>query len=171
MSVEEHKKEAPSRVLCKVITVSDTRTEETDKSGRLMKEFLTEAGHEIVSYEIVKDEKKDIQAAVLDGCRDDRVDAVLLNGGTGIAARDVTIETIAPLFSKEIPGFGEIFRMLSYTEDIGASAILSRAAAGVIQNKAVFATPGSSGAVKLAMTKLIVPELAHVIRELRKDIK
>lgn len=136
-----------------------------------MKEFLTEAYHEIVSYEIVKDEKKDIQAAVLDGCRDDRVDAVLLNGGTGIAARDVTIETIAPLFSKEIPGFGEIFRMLSYTEDIGASAILSRAAVNVIQNKAVFATPGSSGAVKLAMTKLIVPELAHVIRELRKDIK
>ncbi|MBU8786997.1 MULTISPECIES: MogA/MoaB family molybdenum cofactor biosynthesis protein [Bacillus] len=171
MSVEEHKKEAPDCVSCKVITVSDTRTEDTDKSGRLMKEFLTDAGHEIVSYEIVKDEKEEIQAAVLEGCRDDRVEAVLLNGGTGIAARDVTIESIAPLFSKEISGFGEIFRMLSYTEDIGSSAILSRASAGVIQNKAVFATPGSSGAVKLAMAKLIVPELAHVIRELRKDMQ
>lgn len=96
-------------MLCKVITVSDTRTEETDKSGRLMKEFLTEAGHEIVSYEIVKDEKKDIQAAVLDGCRDDRVDAVLLNGGTGIAARDVTIETIAPLFRKRSPALEKSF--------------------------------------------------------------
>ncbi|WP_252606882.1 MogA/MoaB family molybdenum cofactor biosynthesis protein [Bacillus paralicheniformis] len=171
MSVEEHKKEAPDRVNCKVITVSDTRTEATDKSGRLMKEFLAEAGHEIVSYEIVKDEKEMIQKAVLEGCLDDRIDAILLNGGTGIASRDVTIESIVPLFSKENPGFGEIFRMLSYTEDIGAAAILSRAAAGVIQNKAVFATPGSSGAVKLAMSKLIVPELAHVIRELRKDMK
>lgn len=171
MSVEEHKKEAPDRVNCKVITVSDTRTEATDKSGRLMKEFLAEAGHEIVSYEIVKDEKEMIQKAVLEGCLDDRIDAILLNGGTGIASRDVTIESIVPLFSKEIPGFGEIFRMLSYTEDIGAAAILSRAAAGVIQNRAVFATPGSSGAVKLAMSKLIVSELAHVIRELRKDMK
>ncbi|WFA04122.1 molybdenum cofactor biosynthesis protein B [Bacillus sp. HSf4] len=169
MSVEQHKKEAPDRVFCKVITVSDTRSEETDKSGRLMKEFLKEAGHEVISYDIVKDEKEAIQAAVFEGCLDDRIDAILLNGGTGIAARDVTIESIVSLFSKEIPGFGEIFRMLSYTEDIGASAILSRAAAGVIQNKAVFATPGSSGAVKLAMSKLIVPEIAHVIRELRKD--
>nr|MDH3164397.1 molybdenum cofactor biosynthesis protein MoaB [Bacillus licheniformis] len=172
MSVEEHKKEAPDCVNCKVITVSDTRTEDTDKSGRLMKEFLAEAGHEIVSYEIVKDEKEIIQKAVLKGCLDDRIDAVLLNGGTGIASRDVTIESIVPLFSKEIPGFGEIFRMLSYTEDIGAVPRSSQgSAAGVIQNKAVFATPGSSGAVKLAMSKLIVPELAHVIRELRKDMK
>ncbi|WP_172297031.1 molybdenum cofactor biosynthesis protein B [Bacillus sp. WMMC1349] len=169
MSVEEHKKEAPDCVACQVVTVSDTRTKETDKSGQLMKDYLQDAGHQLVSYQIVKDNKQDIKAAVLEGCQDSRIDVILLNGGTGIAARDVTIEAICPLFSKELTGFGEIFRMLSYTE-IGSSAILSRAAAGVIQNKAVFLTPGSSGAVKLAMTKLIIPELAHVMRELRKDI-
>ncbi|MDA1477607.1 MogA/MoaB family molybdenum cofactor biosynthesis protein [Bacillus changyiensis] len=169
MSVEEHKKEAPDCVACQVVTVSDTRTKETDKSGQLMKDYLQNAGHQLVSYQIVKDNQEDIKAAVLEGCQDSRIDVILLNGGTGIAARDVTIEAICPLFSKELTGFGEIFRMLSYTE-IGSSAILSRAAAGVIQNKAVFLTPGSRGAVKLAMTKLIIPELAHVMRELRKDI-
>lgn len=106
MSVEEHKKEAPDRVNCKVITVSDTRTEDTDKSGRLMKEFLAEDGHEIVSYEIVKDEKEMIQKAVLEGCLDDRIDAILLNGGTGIASRDVTIESIVPLFRKKFRDLG-----------------------------------------------------------------
>ncbi|AEP87792.1 molybdenum cofactor biosynthesis protein MoaB [Bacillus spizizenii] len=169
MSVQEHKQEAPDIVRCKVITVSDTRTEETDKSGKLMISFLEEAGHHIAAYEIVKDEKDALQRAVLAGCMDEQTDAVLLNGGTGIANRDVTIEAITPLFSKELPGFGEIFRMLSYTEDIGSAAIMSRATAGVIQHTAVFSTPGSSGAVKLAMNKLIIPELAHVVREIRKD--
>ncbi|APH69587.1 molybdenum cofactor biosynthesis protein [Bacillus subtilis] len=168
MSVQEHKQEAPDIVRCKVITVSDTRTEETDKSGKLMISFLEEAGHHIAAYEIVKDEKDALQRAVLAGCMDEQTDAVLLNGGTGIANRDVTIEAITPLFSKELPGFGEIFRMLSY-EDIGSAAIMSRATAGVIQHTAVFSTPGSSGAVKLAMNKLIIPELAHVVREIRKD--
>jgi molybdenum cofactor biosynthesis protein B len=96
------------------------------------------------------------------------VQAVILNGGTGIAKRDVTIETIAPLFEKEIVGFGELFRMISYQEDIGSAAMLSRAAAGIYKNKAVFITPGSSGAVKLAMEKLILKELGHVIREIQK---
>ncbi|MED3627725.1 molybdenum cofactor biosynthesis protein MoaB [Bacillus subtilis] len=169
MSVQEHKQEAPDIVRCKVITVSDTRTEETDKSGKLMISFLEEAGHHIAAYEIVKDEKDALQRSVLAGCMDEQTDAVLLNGGTGIADRDVTIEAITPLFTKELPGFGEIFRMLSYTEDIGSAAIMSRATAGVIQNTAVFSTPGSSGAVKLAMNKLIIPELAHVVREIRKD--
>ncbi|WNV78737.1 MogA/MoaB family molybdenum cofactor biosynthesis protein [Bacillus atrophaeus] len=171
MSVEEHKQEAPGTVRCMVITVSDTRTEENDKSGRLMMKYLEDAGHQIVSYHIVKDDKDALQKAVLSGCMDEYTDAVLLNGGTGIAQRDVTIEAVTPLFSKELPGFGEIFRMLSYTEDIGSAAILSRAAAGVTLNTAVFSTPGSSGAVKLAMDKLIIPELAHVIREIRKDMK
>ncbi|OLP65962.1 Molybdenum cofactor biosynthesis protein B [Bacillus pumilus] len=171
MSVDEHKRQTKARIHLKVITVSDTRTKETDKSGRLMMDLLKEQGHLILAYEIVKDEIAAIQDAVLEGTSDVAIDAVLLNGGTGIAARDVTIESIIPLFSKELPGFGEIFRMLSYTEDIGSAAMLSRATAGIVNQKAVFATPGSTGAVRLAMTKLIIPELPHVLRELEIDQK
>jgi molybdenum cofactor biosynthesis protein B len=169
MSVKEHKREAPERVSCQVITVSDTRTFETDKSGKLMIELLEQAGHQVIAHDIVKDELQDIRKAVLAGCMASGTDAVLINGGTGIASRDVTIEAISPLFDKTIPGFGELFRMLSYTEDIGSAALLSRAEAGVILDTAVFSTPGSSGAVRLAMNKLIIPEIAHVIREIRKD--
>ena len=170
MSVDEHKKEAPKSIRCMVITVSDTRTEESDKSGMLMKSLLEENGHTIGKYEIVKDEQLPIKEAILRRCEDAEVDAVLLNGGTGIAKRDVTIETVQEIIEKEIVGFGELFRMLSYTEDIGSAAILSRAIAGVASDTAIFSTPGSSGAVKLAMNKLILPELAHVIREVRKDL-
>ncbi|MDQ0272094.1 MogA/MoaB family molybdenum cofactor biosynthesis protein [Cytobacillus purgationiresistens] len=170
MSIIEHKQSAPKQVRCKVITVSDTRNEETDKSGKLMKVLLQEAGHITVDYEIVKDEKTAIQASILEGIANGQVDVIITNGGTGIALRDVTIETAAELFEKEINGFGELFRMLSYTEDIGSAAILSRAAAGVISNKAVFCTPGSSGAVKLAMNKLIIPEIGHIVKELNKDL-
>lgn len=170
MSVNEHKKEAPRVIRCKVVTVSDTRTEETDKSGQLMMQLLKEAGHEIVDYEIVKDEKEAIHAAVLHGCEHAEIDVVLTNGGTGIAKRDVTIETVKEIIEKEIVGFGELFRMISYTEDIGSAAMLSRAIAGVANNTAIFSTPGSTGAVRLAMTKLILPELRHVIREIRKDL-
>jgi molybdenum cofactor biosynthesis protein B len=170
MSVTEHKKEAPQSVKCKVITISDTRTADTDKSGKLMVQLLQEAGHEVVDYEIVKDEKTAIREAILASCANRNIDAVLTNGGTGIAKRDVTIETVKEIIEKEIVGFGELFRMLSYTEDIGSAAILSRAIAGVANDTAIFSTPGSTGAVKLAMTKLILPELAHVIREIRKDL-
>ncbi|MCL6588292.1 MAG: MogA/MoaB family molybdenum cofactor biosynthesis protein [Anoxybacillus sp.] len=169
MSVNEHKKEAPRVIRCKVVTVSDTRTEETDKSGQLMMQLLKEAGHEVVAYEIVKDEKEAIHAAVLHGCEHAEIDVVLTNGGTGIAKRDVTIETVKEIIEKEMVGFGELFRMISYTEDIGSAAMLSRAIAGVANNTAIFSTPGSTGAVRLAMTKLILPELRHVIREIRKD--
>ncbi|GLH64637.1 MogA/MoaB family molybdenum cofactor biosynthesis protein [Parageobacillus sp. G301] len=171
MSVTEHKKEAPHIVRCKVITISDTRTKDTDKSGKLMMDLLKEAGHEVVSYEIVKDEKEAIREAILRGCEQTNIDVVLTNGGTGIAKRDVTIETVKEIIEKEIVGFGELFRMLSYTEDIGSAAILSRAIAGVANDTAIFSTPGSSGAVRLAMTKLILPELGHVVREIRKDLR
>lgn len=169
-STYEHKSEAPKIVRCKVITVSDTRNENTDKSGLLMKNFLEEAGHVIADYVIVKDEKEAIQEEVLKGCNNSDIDCILTNGGTGIAKRDVTIETVTEMYDKELTGFGELFRMLSYLEDIGSAAILSRASAGIIKDTAVFSTPGSSGAVKLAMNKLIVPELGHVIREIRKDL-
>jgi molybdopterin adenylyltransferase len=170
MSITEHKQEADKAVNCKVITVSDTRNKDTDKSGKLMMEMLEQAGHAIVDYVIVKDEAAPIQEAILNGCESDDIDVILTNGGTGIAKRDVTIETVQELLDKEIVGFGELFRMLSYQEDIGSAAILSRAIAGVVKNKAVFSTPGSTGAVKLAMNKLILPEIGHVVREIKKDL-
>ncbi|CAM4157123.1 molybdenum cofactor biosynthesis protein B [Bacillus manliponensis] len=169
MSVTEHKKEAPSSVRCKVITVSDTRTKETDKSGQLLHELLIEAGHIVTSYEIVKDDQESIQQAVLAGCKQENVDVILTNGGTGITKRDVTIEAVGVLLQKEIVGFGELFRMLSYTEDIGSAAMLSRAIAGTIERKVVFSMPGSSGAVRLAMNKLILPELGHITYELHRQ--
>lgn len=170
MSTQEHKMKAPKSVNCKVITVSDTRDKDTDKSGRLMIEMLEDAGHKIVDYIVVKDEAGAIKEAIMLGAGRDDIDVILTNGGTGIAKRDVTIETVQRLIEKEIVGFGELFRMLSYQEDIGSAAILSRAIAGVVNNKAVFSTPGSSGAVKLAMNKLILPEIGHVVRELKKDL-
>lgn len=170
MSVHDHKQHAQKSVNCKIITVSDTRNKDTDKSGKLMIELLEDAGHKIADYVIVKDEKEPIREEVLKGCNNPEIDVILTNGGTGIALRDVTIETVQSLFDKKIDGFGELFRMLSYQEDIGSAAILSRAIAGVIGNKAIFSTPGSSGAVKLAMNKLILPELGHVVMELKKDL-
>ncbi|SFB17502.1 MULTISPECIES: molybdenum cofactor biosynthesis protein B [unclassified Bacillus (in: firmicutes)] len=170
MSIDEHKRETPEEIRFKVITVSDTRDKETDKSGRLMIQLLEQSGHAMADYVIVKDEQEAIRAEIISGCNREDIDVVLTNGGTGIAKRDVTIETIQQLLEKEIVGFGELFRFLSYQEDIGSAAILSRAIAGVLNNTAIFATPGSTGAVKLAMTRLILPELGHVVKELRKDL-
>jgi molybdenum cofactor biosynthesis protein B len=169
MSVEEHKKLAPASVSCKIITVSDTRNEETDKSGQLMKQLLEENGHVVTDYVIVKDEKESIQSAIQVGCEKNEIDIILINGGTGLAKRDVTIEVVKDIIEKEMVGFGELFRMLSYTEDIGSAAILSRAIAGVKDEKGIFSTPGSTGAVKLAMNKLILPEISHVVREIQRN--
>ncbi|MBJ8104474.1 MULTISPECIES: MogA/MoaB family molybdenum cofactor biosynthesis protein [Bacillus cereus group] len=169
MSVTEHKKQAPKEVRCKIVTISDTRMEETDKSGQLLHELLKEAGHTVTSYEIVKDDKESIQQAVLAGYHREDVDVVLTNGGTGITKRDVTIEAVSVLLDKEIVGFGELFRMISYLEDIGSSAMLSRAIGGTIGRKVVFSMPGSSEAVRLAMNKLILPELGHITFELHRQ--
>ncbi|ANC78146.1 molybdenum cofactor biosynthesis protein [Fictibacillus phosphorivorans] len=168
MSVKEHKAQAPPVVRCMIVTVSDTRNEETDKSGKLIHAFLEKNNHKVVMYKIVKDEISSIQEAMEYGIQNEVIDVVLFNGGTGIASRDVTIEALTPLFDKEISGFGELFRMLSYTEDIGSGAMLSRAVAGVKDSTAIFALPGSSGAVKLGMEKLIIPELSHVVQQLKK---
>lgn len=169
MSVIDHKKEAPNSVKVMVITISDTRDTTTDRSGQKIMELLQLAGHEVVQYQIVKDEQEKIKQALIAGCKNLNVDVILTNGGTGISSRDVTIETIESMIDKEMPGYGELFRMLSYQEDIGAAAILSRAVAGVANETAIFAMPGSTGAVTLAMNKLIVPEMTHVIREIRKN--
>jgi molybdopterin adenylyltransferase len=136
-----------------------------------MIKMLQEASHTVWDYQIVTDHYHVIFEAVKGGCLDKEIDVILLNGGTGIAKRDVTIEVVQSLLEKEITGFGEIFRMLSYLEDIGSAAILSRAVAGVSDDTAIFSIPESSGAVRLAMEKIIIPEINHVVREIRKDLR
>ena len=157
------------KIVVGVLTVSDTRTVETDKGGALVREYLSGADAEIfeAGSVIVKDDVEEIRRAI------DKmlgsVDAIITTGGTGISKRDITIEEVSPYFHKEIEGFGEIFRMLSFTEDIGSRSILSRAAAGTTDNnRVIIALPGSSGAVKLAMERLVVPELVHIVSELNK---
>ena len=152
-----------------VLTVSDTRTIATDKSGAHIQALLHENGHQIVDYTIVPDEKEAIGQMIGKWLSDEKIDLIIVTGGTGIAPRDITIETVEPLFKKEIPGFGEFFRYLSLTEDIGTRAMLSRAAAGTAgEGKLLFALPGSRGAVDLALRKLILPEAAHLLHEARK---
>jgi molybdopterin adenylyltransferase len=166
-STEEHRQSAPPAVRCAVITVSDTRTAATDKGGPLIAEGLQTAGHTIAEQIIVPDEPAPLREAILRLAADKNVDAILLTGGTGIAVRDQTPETVAALFTKELPGYGELFRMLSYQE-IGAAAMLSRAAGGVVGDTILLTMPGSTAAVRLAMEKLILPELAHLVKHARK---
>lgn len=164
VSVEEHREAAPDSVRCAVVTVSDSRTKENDKSGQIMIESLKATGHEVIGYEIIKDDPEGI-ATILDKYADDpECQAILFNGGTGIAQRDSTYDVIAGRLEKTLPGFGELFRMLSYQE-IGAAAMLTRATAGVYRGRLVFSTPGSSNAVKLAMNELISGELSHLVYE------
>ena len=155
-------------VNCAVITVSDTRSPETDRSGQLIRQLLTDAGQGVGAYAIIKDEPVEIRSLL--GELSDRadLDALIFNGGTGIAPRDTTYDAIAGLLEKTLPGFGELFRWLSYQE-IGTRAIASRAIAGVYRSKLVFSIPGSSGAVKLAVEQLILPELVHLVGQLRKS--
>jgi len=166
-SIEQHRMAAPRSVSCAVVTVSDTRTAETDTSGALIRERLERAGHTVVFYAIVPDEREEIGRLVDELVQRPDCDAVLLNGGTGIARRDVTYEAIAERLEKRLDGFGELFRWLSYRE-IGSAAMLSRALAGVYRGRIVIAMPGSTGAVRLAMDELVLPELAHLVFEARK---
>jgi molybdopterin adenylyltransferase len=166
-SVQEHRERAPESVGCAIITVSDTRTAATDRSGQIMRERLEAAGHRIVGYEIVKDEPEQINRVIDHYTSVTECQALLFNGGTGIARRDTTFDVISGRLEKTLPGFGELFRMLSYDE-IGAAAMLSRATAGVLNGRLIFSTPGSSNAVALAMDKLIAGELAHLVFEVTK---
>lgn len=161
MSHQEHRQQAAGGLRCAVITVSDTRTTDTDTSGRFMQEALTEAGHAIHAYCIVKDERDDIRRLLRHHIRDNETDAVLLSGGTGLSTRDGTYEVVRGSLEKELTGFGELFRYLSY-EEIGAAAMMSRATAGVAGGTVIVSMPGSSAAVRLAMEKLILPELPHM---------
>lgn len=166
-STDQHRSESPQSVRCAVITVSDTRTLETDRGGQRIVELLSGAGHTVVQREIVPDEPARIAALLTASSKSGQVDAVLITGGTGIAARDQTFETVNGLLTKTLPGYGELFRMLSY-DDIGPAAMLSRAIGGVIGRVLVLTMPGSPAAVELAMSKLIVPELGHLVYEARK---
>lgn len=153
-------------VNCAVVTVSDTRTPETDKSGKIIQELLLSANHLIADYQILKDEPAQIQAHIENLSKNENIDVIICNGGTGIAPRDTTYDAIAQLLEKTLPGFGEIFRFLSYQE-IGSRAIASRAVAGTYKNKLIFSLPGSSNAVRLGMEKLILPEIIHLVKQIQ----
>lgn len=162
-----HPDGAAKSVTYVVITVSDTRSPETDRSGQLIQEQLGAAGHRLAAYHVLKDEPDQIRETLARLGEDPSLEAVILNGGTGIAPRDTTYDAIAALLDKTLPGFGELFRMLSYQE-IGSRAMASRAIAGVYRGKLVFSLPGSSNAVRLALEKLILPELVHLVGQLQQ---
>lgn len=164
---QEHKALAPKAVGCLVITCSDTRTPETDTSGQLIQKLLREQGHAVVAYHLIKDDPGQIQHRIALGATHDQIQAIIVNGGTGLSRRDSTYEAIDRMLEKRLDGFGEIFRLLTYQE-IGSPAILSRTTAGTYNGRIVFSIPGSEHAVRLAMEKLILPELGHIVRELTK---
>lgn len=165
--VAEHKAHAPRAVRCFVCTISDSKTPETDTSGELLRELLQEAGHEVVGYRIVRDEPGQVRDVVQTTCADPGVQAVIFTGGTGITSRDQTFEALEALLDKRLTGFGELFRMLSYQE-IGSAAMLSRAQAGVRAGRLIFSLPGSPAACRLALERLILPELGHLVREVSR---
>ena len=165
MAVKTHRNDAPAHVRCFVLTISDTRTAETDTSGEAIAHLLKDAGHDVVGRRIVRDDPADVRETVRTISA--HVQVIVTTGGTGITARDSTFEAIATLLDKKLDGFGELFRMLSY-EQIGSAAMLSRACAGSVGTTAIFSLPGSEAAVRLAMDKLILPEIGHVVRELSR---
>jgi molybdenum cofactor biosynthesis protein B len=162
MSVAQHRRDAPASVACFVLTVSDTRTAADDGSGDAIVEGLTAAGHVVAGRHLVRDDPAAVRAIV--SAQVPLVHAIITTGGTGIASRDSTYEAVSALLDKRLDGFGELFRMLSYDE-VGSAAMLSRACAGTIGRTILFSLPGSEAAVRLAMTKLILPELGHLVRE------
>jgi len=164
---DQHRKEAPRKVGCAVVTVSDTRTFDTDSGGQTAIDLLAEAGHPVLVREIIPDKPQPMRQLLAELRDRNDVDAVLLTGGTGIGSRDQTCETVSALLDKPLPGYGELFRMLSF-EQIGSAAMLSRAAGGLFGRTVVLTMPGSPAAVRLAMERLILPELGHLLREARR---
>ena len=164
MSHTEHKQLSPAIAHCYILTISDTRTIATDSSGRTICDLLWAEGHQVTGRRIVRDEPDQVREAIAAQLDNQDVQVIITTGGTGITSRDTTYEAISALLDKKLDGFGELFRMLSYQE-IGSAAMLSRAVGGLAKGKVVLALPGSEGAVRLAMTKLILPELGHLVRE------
>ena len=168
MAYQEHARDARQiAARCAIITLSDTRTPDTDKSGKKIRELLEGDGHVVTHYRIIRDEPAQLHELLTEVLAVRDLDAVLTNGGTGISRRDTTIEVVETHLDQTLPGFGELFRMLSF-QQIGSGAMLSRAVGGVARGKLLFAMPGSTAAVELAMTQLILPELKHLVHELRK---
>jgi molybdopterin adenylyltransferase len=167
MSQTEHKARAPSSVRCVVVTISDTRTEETDTSGRAIAELLTAAGHTVAGRAIVKDDADLVRGTIERQLAIPDVQVVIMTGGTGITSRDSTYEAVSGLLQKRLDGFGELFRMLSF-EQIGSAAIMSRACAGLVAGRIVVSLPGSEAAVRLAMERLLLPELGHLVQQATK---
>lgn len=166
MAVHEHRETSPRKVIFGVVTVSDSRNAETDSSGDVIEALVRGEGHAVAARSIVKDEPSQILAALKQSIENGS-DAIVFTGGTGITSRDVTCETLRPLMDKVLDGFGEVFRYLSYKE-IGAAAVMSRAIAGVISRKIVFCLPGSPEAARLAVEKIILPEIGHIVREVNR---
>jgi molybdenum cofactor biosynthesis protein B len=164
---DEHKATAPTSIGCFVLTISDTKTPDTDTSGTVIRELLEAAGHRVVESAIVRDEPAEVARIVRQACARAEVSAVLMTGGTGITSRDSTYEAIEALLDKRLPGFGELFRMLSYQE-IGAAAMLSRAQMGIHARRIVVSMPGSPNACRLAVEELLIPELPHLVREVSR---
>lgn len=153
---------------CAVLTVSDSRTPETDESGRYLRDALSGAGHMVLDHDLLPNDDARVRSRVETWLGRDDLDLIVLTGGTGLGSRDRTVEVVTPLFEKELPGFGELFRLLSYQEQVGTASILSRATAGSARGKLLVSLPGSRAAVQLAMERIILPEGAHALRELRR---
>ena len=167
VSYQQHKKEAPRSVSCAVVTISDSRTEQDDESGKLLKQRLNDSGHRVISYSIIKDDADAIGQKIKELLAQQELQVIITSGGTGVGRRDVTVETVSPVLDKTLDGFGELFRSLSYKE-IGTASIMSRAVAGVSGGKVIICIPGSQGAVRLAMDQIILPEIGHMVREVTK---
>ena len=169
MAHDEHEQAAVSlgALRCGVLTVTDSRSEATDESGKLMQELVTAAGHRAVRYRLLPNDEPRVQAEVAAWLADEEIDVVLITGGTGLSSKDRTLEAVRPLLEKELPGFGELFRFLSY-EEIGPAAIMSRATCGTARGRVAVSLPGSKAAVRLALEKLLLPQLRHLVQQARK---
>ncbi|MFC2036324.1 molybdenum cofactor biosynthesis protein B [Chloroflexota bacterium] len=164
MSHQEHKQEAPKSINCAILIISDSRTEKNDESGRLIKQKLGEKGHRVTFYSILQNQADLIEKNIKELLRQESLQVIITSGGTGGSHRDVTVDTISPILQKKLEGFGELFRFLTYQE-IGTPSIMSRAIAGVTAKKVILCLPGSLGAARLAMDKIILPEIGHLVRE------
>lgn len=164
MGYQEHKHKSPASVTCSVIIISGSRTEQNDESGKLIKQSLERNNHKVISFSILKNDADLILEKLDQLLKEDRLEVIITSGGTGASNLDITIETIAPMLDKKLDGFGELFRLLTYQE-IGSGSIMSRATAGVVRGKVIICLPGSLEAVRLAMEKIILPEIGHLVRE------
>jgi len=164
MGHREHKQHARKGIGCAVLTISDSRTRDTDDSGRIIKKFLESGNHRVLFYDVLKDDKEQLEKIMEKLISDSDIEVIITNGGTGISKRDITIEVVSRFIEKELKGFGELFRYLGYKE-IGSSAIMSRTLAGVSKGKVIISLPGSENAVTLAMSDIIIPELGHMLWE------